>query len=209
MRGITMANMPNSTQRTAVPLSEAAARLGISPNALRMRVARGRAQGIRRDGRLYILMDETSQTAPAGTTPDTSVDEVDTVLELQRTELNRLLTENRRLSERLDNLLELLREEQASRRALQDLLGDIARQRSPTPSTAGYTTRLASMERTHRALSAAVLQMAESFDRGSRAAIQIETDRRLRNLETDAATARITLAEIARHLRTKHRRSQT
>ena len=38
--------------------------------------------------------------------------EIDTILELQKTELSRLLAENRRLNGRLDSLVELLLEEQ-------------------------------------------------------------------------------------------------
>ena len=201
--------MHELSQRTALPLPEAAARLGISANALRMRVARGRAEGVRREGWLYVYVDAPSADATAtGPADDTASVEVDTILELQKTELNRLLAENRRLNGRLDSLVELLQEEQASRRALLELFGQIGRQ-GVAPDAQAFNARLASIERGNRALRNAVLQMADSFERGTRAAAHADMDRRLRALEIDATTARVSLAEIARHLRTRHRRSQT
>ncbi len=200
--------MPELSQRTALPLSDAAARLGISANALRMRIARGRAEGVRREGRLYVYVDAPADMPAAERAHDDASVEIDTVLELQKTELNRLLAENRRLNERLDNLVGLIQEEQASRRALQELFGEIA-SRGTAAGVPALHARLASIERGNRALRNAVVQMAESFERGSRATVHAEMDRRLRALEMDAATARMTLAEIGRHLRTKRRRSQT
>ncbi len=191
----------------ALPLAEAADRLGLSPNALRMRVARGRAEGERRDGRLYVYVDAPPASAPRPAATETGQSDYGTIVELQRTELNRLLAENRRLSERLDGLLTMLQEEQASRHALQHLFGEVAR-RQHTPDPAGWLGRLTAWDRSNRSLRNAVLRMAESFERGTRATTQVEFDRRLRALEMDAATARLTLAEISDHLRTKRGRSQ-
>ena len=204
-----MPNMPEPSERTALPLAEAAERLGLSPNALRMRVARGRAEGVRRDGRLYVYVDTDRRSAFEPLEDTEPPADTDTLLELQRTELNRLLTENRRLNERVDSLLGLLRAEQTNRQTLQELLGEIARSRPAAQSAAGSDRRLAGIETANRALRAAVLQLAESFDRGTRSAIQSETDRRLRNLETDTAATRLTLAELSRHLQAMRRRSQT
>ena len=202
--------MSEPSERTALPLSEAAARLGISANALRMRVARGRVEGVRREGRLYVYVPapDTGSTAAAEPMSEVASAEIDTILELQKTELSRLLAENRRLNGRLDSLVELLLEEQISRRALQELIGQTTG-RSAAHDVPAWQTRLASFERGNRALRNAVLQMAESFERGSRTAAQAETDRRLRAIEMDATTMRLTLTEIGRHLRTQHRRSQT
>ena len=203
-----MPNMAEPPQRTALPLAEAAERLGLSPNALRMRVARGRAEGVRREGRLYVYVDTDTDTWSEPSV-DTTTPETDTLLELQRTELNRLLTENRRLNERLDTLLGLLRAEQTSRQTLQDLLGEIARSRPTEDRTSSSERRLSAIEAANRGLRTAVLQLAESLDRGTRSAAQAETDRRLRNLENDSAAARLTLTELSRHLQALRGRSQT
>ncbi len=60
----------------ALPLAAAAARLGISSDALRMRINRGKIRGFKRGGRLFAVLEEVpdpaQRTAPAGTeqTPD-------------------------------------------------------------------------------------------------------------------------------------------
>ncbi len=205
--------MPEPTQRTALPLVDAAEHLGISPNALRMRVARGRAEGIRREGRLFVYVDAEPRPTiePAEErTEEPAVEDFNTLLELQRTELNRLLAENRRLNERLDSLLDMLRAEQTGRQALQNLLGDIARSQPTAPPPGGDPRhRLRALEQANRDLRLAVLQMAESFGRGTRSAAQSETDRPPRHLESDTAATRLTLAELSRYLQGMRRRSQT
>lgn len=45
------------TEQVPLPLGEAAARLGLSADALRMRVRRGKARGFRRGGRVYVYLD--------------------------------------------------------------------------------------------------------------------------------------------------------
>jgi len=114
---------------TALPLSEAAARLGITPDALRMRLRRGTAQGFKRGGRLFVYPDgETNAaserpsdrfgTEPAdrrtGSTPRGSGraaprDDLGVVVEFQKIELDRVLRENERLNRRVEELLEELR----------------------------------------------------------------------------------------------------
>ena len=64
-------NEPEQSKRTALPLAVAAARLGISPDALRMRVRRGKEKGFKRDGRLFVALSEqpnelVRSTAAAG-----------------------------------------------------------------------------------------------------------------------------------------------
>jgi hypothetical protein len=51
-------NGSEHSKRTALPLALAAARLGISSDALRMRLRRGKAKGFKRDGRLFVYLNE-------------------------------------------------------------------------------------------------------------------------------------------------------
>ncbi len=130
-----------------LPLAHAAARLGITPDALRMRIRRGKAKGFKRDGRLFVELDEhpneavraappqseqagaerTGSEQPAGAAasararteapgpgqvaaePDVAQRAWPVVVEFQKVELDRLLRENRRLNQRLDQLMEEMR----------------------------------------------------------------------------------------------------
>ena len=60
-------NRTEQPGQTALPLAAAAARLGISPDALRMRMRRGKAEGFKRAGRLFVYPGEQSD-APVRTT---------------------------------------------------------------------------------------------------------------------------------------------
>lgn len=131
----------------ALPLAEAAARLGVSRDALRMRVRRGKARGVKRGGHLFVWLDDAgarerhsaaaqprrpndvrSGSPGGGPWPD--------LVQHQREEIARLVQETERLNARLDRHLEEAREmremlqreqvlrqqEQALRRDVQDLL---------------------------------------------------------------------------------------
>ncbi len=52
--------MTEQTKQTAVQLVQAAEQLGITPEALRMRVKRGKAEGFKRNGRWHVYVN----TAP-------------------------------------------------------------------------------------------------------------------------------------------------
>ncbi|MFQ5774690.1 MAG: hypothetical protein ACE5GS_09250 [Kiloniellaceae bacterium] len=128
------------TERAAIPLVEAAARLGISPDALRMRIRRGKAEGFKRDGHVFVYLPgnearppsehvRTGATGPneqRANAPDElrvghrearvpgagkgQGDPQSVVVEFQRVELSRLLKENERLNRRLDQQLEEVRQ---------------------------------------------------------------------------------------------------
>ena len=49
----------------AVPLAEAATRLGVTSDALRMRIRRGKASGFKRGGQVYVWLQEESLGAPS------------------------------------------------------------------------------------------------------------------------------------------------
>ena len=198
--------MVESGERTALPLAQAAEHLGISPNALRMRVARGRAEGMRREGRLYVYVDAPIETPrlPAPSPPESTVH--DTLLELQRTELSRLLAENRRLNDRLQQLFDLLRTDQSQRQSLQDIILELARDRS-LPALDQIYSRLDRLEGSAHALRHSTRQLTDAARRGERQirrldAIQI---RRLDAMETDTQNMRRSLALIANLLARRRR----
>src|SRR3954452_8101605 len=49
----------------AVPVVEAAARLGVAPETLRKRLWRGQVPGEKRDGQWYVILSEPPPTPPA------------------------------------------------------------------------------------------------------------------------------------------------
>lgn len=146
--------MPNGEQNdpVALPLAEAAARLGISTDALRMRVKRGKARGYKVARNVFVYMDgadaapgpteqRPNRPAAAGRSKAPAAgggaSEPWAVLaESQKQEVARLVGEVERLNQRLDRQLDEARElrqmlqreqvlrqqEQTLRQELQDML---------------------------------------------------------------------------------------
>lgn len=114
-------------ERLALPLAEAAVRLGISAEVLRLRLERGEARGFKRDGTSFVYVNDFAAErrfggAPEGQIssppPGTSLGQADdapvdgtlpVVVEFQKLELTRLLRENERLNTRLDQLFDEIR----------------------------------------------------------------------------------------------------
>ncbi len=115
-----------------LPLAVAAARLGIRPDALRMRINRGKIKGFKRGGRLFAVLeavpDQAQRTAnieteqppfdpseqgddvrDRGAAPESGESSMPLVIEFQKVELSRLLRDNTRLNHRLDQMMEELR----------------------------------------------------------------------------------------------------
>lgn len=126
----------------AVPLAAAAARLGLSRDALRMRIRRGKAKGFKRGRQIYVwLREETPETpaaaparpkvrAPAA--PPAPRGRPLEVAEIQRQEIARLIRETDRLNARLDRHLDeardlrlMLQREQILRQQEQSLRQDV------------------------------------------------------------------------------------
>jgi len=122
--------MASTEPNTALPLNEVAERLGITPDALRMRLRRGKVRGFKRGGRLFVYLDDLTNAAseqghgrfgtdaagrrdaPVGRRPagrPAQRAELAVVVEFQKIELDRILRENERLNRRIEDLLEELR----------------------------------------------------------------------------------------------------
>lgn len=105
---------------TSMALGAAAQRLGVTTDALRMRFRRGKIEGFRRNGRIFVFLpgdlagqgEQSEHTAPPmGPT---------------RAEVDRLVADNTRLHEQQDRLLTLLEREQVLRQQLQGQLTDLS-----------------------------------------------------------------------------------
>jgi len=128
----------------AVPLAEAAIRLGLTSDALRMRIRRGKAKGFKRGRQVYVWLREATPTPPPAAAPRPAArtaavsagarDGLPLVVEIQKEEIGRLIQETERLNLRLDQHLEeardlrqMLQREQVLRQQEQSLRHDVQR----------------------------------------------------------------------------------
>ncbi len=128
----------------AVPLAEAATRLGVTSDALRMRIRRGKAKGFKRGRQVYVwLQEEFPKTPPAAAAPFEARKapasppprgHLPMVIEIQKEEIARLIQETERLNARLDRhldeakeLRQMLQREQVLRQQEQSLRHDVQR----------------------------------------------------------------------------------
>jgi len=95
--------MAEQTKQTAVQLVQAAEQLGIRPEALRMRIKRGKADGFKRNGRWHVYVNTapkqlnkpTEQRSDADQTDDTDFDRVAEAFALDmRRQIRRLEVQN-------------------------------------------------------------------------------------------------------------------
>jgi len=102
---------------------------------------------------------------------DLSADSQAVVIEMQKTELSRLLREQHRLNERVDQLLRLHEREQVLRQQMQTALDKLAAQRAlPPPDTAGderLVERVNRAEGKFTALQSAVGLLVAAIERQS------------------------------------------
>lgn len=102
--------------------------------------------------------------------------ELATVVELQRVELDRLLAEQRRLNDRIDQMLRLQEREQVLRQQMQAALDKLAEQKAIAKSdmpentsvTPQITKRLNRTERKYNALQRAVGELVNLIERKER-----------------------------------------
>ena len=103
-------------------LVQAAAQLGLSPAAVRMRYRRKKLKGFQKDGRLFILLSgEGEQGGEQGPNRgEPPLRGTDTALfSTEAPEVARLVAENATLNRRLDSVLQLLEREQVLRQQMQ------------------------------------------------------------------------------------------
>jgi len=103
-----MANT-EQTERTALPLAQAAAHLGITPDALRMRLRRGKADGFKRGRYLYVYVSGPP-AFPDEQLPNTRGGSAAPLAIAPLGDVTRLLAENERLNVRLDQQLDEVRQ---------------------------------------------------------------------------------------------------
>jgi len=139
-----------------LPLGEAARRLGLTTDALRMRFRRGKIGGFRRAGRIFVILPGGAgpEDAPGGQAVPPSP--------AAAAELARLAADNVRLHEQQDRLLRLLEREQVLRQQLQTQLVDISGKSAltgPPPELADLARRLGETESNFDLLKRAVSQL--------------------------------------------------
>ena len=163
-------------QEEDTPVSVAAAMLGMSTDALRKRVKRGTAPGYRRSGRVFVdnqwLADMRGRPRPRQPGENDTV--AGAVIELQKTELSRLLRDNSVLNERLDGLLKGHEREQVLRQQMQNMLERLSERPSlpppqaPSPDMARLEHRLSEAESQFGALKVAVASLVDYLAREKR-----------------------------------------
>jgi hypothetical protein len=138
----------------ALPLSEAAQKLGITPDALRMRWRRGKIGGFKRGRRVFIQLSDIAEQ----------------VTEHNDLKLDFLVAENSRLNEQVDRLLRLQEREQILRQQFQESLMSL-RPPAATPPALSSDVLVRRIEKTEGQLAAlkrAVGQLVAWLDKTQR-----------------------------------------
>lgn len=158
------------------PVSVAAAMLGMSTDALRKRVKRGTAPGYRRSGRVFVDRQwlDDMRGRPRLRRPGENESVAGAVIELQKTELSRLLRDNSVLNDRLDGLLKGHEREQVLRQQMQNILERLSERQSlppppaPSPDMVRLEHRLTEAEIQFGALKVAVATLVDYLAREKR-----------------------------------------
>lgn len=164
---------------TALPLDQAAAKLGLTTDDLHEQWRSGKIPGFSRDGQVFICLTERAAAGSSRSAPDAaaSVDQggLSTIVDMQREELDRLRGEVDRLNERTDFLLKMQEREQVLRQQLQgtidrmvERLGTPTAPAAPASADTGLlTSRLYEVENRFSLLKSAVLQLLTVIERRS------------------------------------------
>lgn len=101
--------MGEQSEQNALTIVQAAERLGVKTATVRMRYKRGKLEGFKKGGRIYVHLNGTGeQSEQKSEQPGEQNDQTDAInehtIEIQRIELTRVLKENGRLNERLDRM---------------------------------------------------------------------------------------------------------
>ncbi|MGE0650974.1 MAG: hypothetical protein AB7P12_04395 [Alphaproteobacteria bacterium] len=134
--------MTEHDEQNDLTIQQAAVRLGLSSDAVRMRFKRGRIKGYKKDGRIWIVLDKSSDKSEPAPGQETPQDDGWTLAaRLQTEQLERLKQDNERLNARVDQLMAVVEREQILRRQTQVQLARLLeRMGTPLPSDAASTS---------------------------------------------------------------------
>ena len=153
-------------EQTALTLVQAAAQLGITTDALRMRFRRGKVRGFKRGRRLCIELDNRTDQTEQTEQLSEHVREQDGAQAFDF-----MVTENTRLSDRLDRLVPMLEREQVLRQQMQVQIEQLTdRLALPAPDDQGsdVASRLKDTEQQFGLLKRAVVQLVTFLEEGKR-----------------------------------------
>jgi hypothetical protein len=162
----------NAVTKDALTIVQAAAQLGVKTATVRMRWKRGKLKGFKKDGRIYVYLN--NQVNKQGEQTEQEGEQVkrfdDATIELQSIELTRLLRENGRLNERLERMDERIDgllashaqerdREQVLRQQMQNQFDALAERLAlPAPDTA-VKARLDESEQSLGMLKSGIMQL--------------------------------------------------
>jgi excisionase family DNA binding protein len=134
--------MTEQTEHDTLTIQQAAVRLGISSDAVRMRFKRGRIRGYKKGGRIWIVLDNSLDMTQHNPDQGGPRDDGWTLAaRLQTEQLERLKRDNERLNDRIDQLMAVVEREQILRRQTQVQLARLLeRMGTPLPADAPSTS---------------------------------------------------------------------
>jgi len=132
------------TEQVALTLVQAAAQIGITPDALRMRFRRGKVRGFKRGGRLFIELDNRTdqpEQTEHSTEQANRKDVAENGQDVSKA-FDFMVAENTRLNDRLDRLVMMLEREQVLRQQMQGQIEQLTdRLALPAPKDQGSDVR--------------------------------------------------------------------
>jgi len=160
-----------------IPLVQAAAELGITPDALRMRYRRGKVRGYKRGSRLFIELDNrTEQTEQAEKPTEQPTEQASgknvagNGQEISKA-FDFVVADNTRLNDRLDRLVQMLEREQVLRQQMQTQIEQLTDRLSlpaPAAQESDVASRLEDTEQQFGLLRRAVGQLVTFLEGGRR-----------------------------------------
>ena len=159
---------PPDSNRRALPLAAAARRIGLNPDALRMRIYRGKAEGFKLDGRLFVYVESDPNERTNDVQPEAPemADPRASLADIQRGEIRWLMRENQRLAAEIERFLGLQEREQAMRGEIREAIGQIAVSRTASASeVARLEARIERSERKTEQLAGLVGQLVRRMSR--------------------------------------------
>lgn len=177
--------MGEQSEQTALTIVQAAERLKVNPATVRMRYKRGKLDGFKEGGRIYVYLNKQGKhTEQKGEhSPEQSEQQGEQAstfneftIELQRTELNRVLKENERLNGRLERMEERVDgllashaqerdREQVLRQQMQNQLDALTIRPALPPMDDELHNRLQESEQDVGLLKTAVMQLVRFMER--------------------------------------------